>query len=265
MSKGMNWDSFYQTRSTRSRPLVIAHRGTPHEAPENTLRSFAQALQQGADVLETDLHMSKDGELVLFHDSTLERMTDGKGYLCDYDLAALKQLRTREPGGRLVDDRIPTLLELLAMTQGEQPLLLELKDQRFTERRFAQKLVETLHVYGALNRSALISFKPELIASIKAVHPAMPAGYVTISDALPRRGTQLMGPFWPLLILNPFYVAWAHALGGIVAPLDPTPEARLRFYLWLGVDAVLADYPGRVVDALEKLTGGHVAGGQMTS
>ena len=64
----------------------------------------------------------------------------------------------------------------------------------------------------------------------------------------------MAGPFWPLLLLNPFYVEDVHRLGGIVAPLDPDPLPRLALYLRLGVDALLADEPGPVLCALEERT-----------
>ena len=77
MSQVASWDEFYQTRHLRRKPLVVAHRGASNVLPENTLASFALRLEQGADVLETDLRFTKDGEIVLFHDATLERMTEG--------------------------------------------------------------------------------------------------------------------------------------------------------------------------------------------
>ncbi|MCL4860807.1 MAG: glycerophosphodiester phosphodiesterase [Caldilineaceae bacterium] len=69
----MNWSQFYQQRKTRTRPLIVAHRGVPVMQPENTLPSFALALEQGADALETDLRFTRDGEIVLFHDATHDR------------------------------------------------------------------------------------------------------------------------------------------------------------------------------------------------
>jgi glycerophosphoryl diester phosphodiesterase len=68
----------------------------------------------------------------------------------------------------------------------------------------------------------------------------------------PSRQAALLGPFWPLLVLNPLYVWWAHALGKPVAPLDPTPEGRLWYYRLLGVDAVLSNDPGKTARALGR-------------
>ncbi len=249
----MDWDEFHAEREKLGRPFVIGHRGAPKREPENTLRSFAHTLKLGADVLETDLRFTRDEQIVLIHDETVDRTTDGQGSVRDHLLRDLKQLRTRRPeDNRPSDAPIPTLVELLAMTQAETPLLLELKDNRFAGRRYAQKLIDILAYYGMLSRVAIISFQQALVRSVKLVYPRLAAGYVTLNDPRPPRDAELAGPFWPLLVLNPFYVRDVHRSGGIIAPLDPNPLPRLSLYLRLGVDALLADEPGEVIEALEK-------------
>lgn len=249
----MDWEEFRRTRRQRTRPLIIAHRGTPKQAPENSLHSFAQALQQGADVLETDLRLTRDGVIVLFHDAGLERMTDGQGPLFAHTLADLKRLRLRNPDGSWSAQQIPTLSELLTMTQGNVPLLLELKDMRFLQSEIAEQLVYTLADAGVLAKSAIMSFNAALVDAIRRTGAAIPTGLITMTDPLPRRGTELLGPAWPLLMANPLYVAWGQRMGSIVAPLDVTPEQRLRYYLRLGVDALLADDTAVLLQALRKM------------
>lgn len=253
----LTWDTFREERKRRGTPFVVAHRGVPVAEPENTLASFALALAQGADALETDLRFTRDDQIVLFHDETLERTTDGQGAVRDHSLAELKRFRTKQPDGSFSDERVPSLIDLLAMTQGQTALLLELKDRRFAEQRYAAQLVETLSLYGVLKRSAIVSFDMDLVRAVNAVHPAIPTGFITLWNALPPRGIQLLGPLWPLLYLNPAYVAWAHAMDAIVAPLDPNPTPRLDYYLKLGVDALLADNPAEVITTIEARMG-HV-------
>jgi glycerophosphoryl diester phosphodiesterase len=247
----MNWTQFRQERKTRRRPLIIAHRGARTVQPENTLLAFDLALRQGADGLETDLHFTRDGEIVLFHDATLDRMTDGTGPVGAQTLAELKRLRTRAPAGHWSDAPIPTLAELIDFTGAQTPLLLELKDRRFAERAYAQRLIQLLEQTNMVERSAIVSFHAEYVASVEAIQPAIPTGLITLKNPLPTGKAQLLGPLWPLIFLNPVYVPWAHRLGKIVAPLDPTPEPRIRAYRRLRVDALLADNPATVVAALE--------------
>lgn len=251
--ESMNWNEFLQTRAQRSYPLLIAHRGANRLAPENSLAAFAIAREQGADAIETDLHVTRDGEIVLFHDHTLNRMSNGDGPLFAQTLAELKRWRLRGPDGKMTEERIPTLIEFLSETQGQMPMLLELKDWRFVDRRYAERLVHVLGDYGVLAKCAIISFNQALVRSIRQVHPDIPVGMITLLNPVPRGEGQLLGPFWPLLWINPIYVSWAHNMGRIVAPLDTTPEKRMARYLRMGVDAVLADDPASALAAMKNL------------
>jgi glycerophosphoryl diester phosphodiesterase len=91
-----------------------------------------------------------------------------------------------------------------------------------------------------------------LVRSIRQVHDGIPVGTITLLNPLPQGEGQLLGPFWPLLWLNPFYVAWAHRRGRIVAPLDTTPQKRMARYLRMGVDAVLADDPAAALASMKQ-------------
>lgn len=242
----MDWDTFRSERQAAGRPFVVAHRGARLLEAENTVRAFLLALAQGADALETDLRFTADDQLILFHDPTLARMTEGDGLVRDHTLAQIQALRTRHPSGALVADRVPTLAALLEATGGQTPLLLELKDPLFLQPKYAQILIDTLAQGGVLRRSALVSFHFEHVAAVRAIYPDIPIGHITMKNPWPRPGAQLLGPIWPLMFVNPFYTALAHRKGSIVAPLDPTPEPRLHHYVRWGVDAVLADDPGGV-------------------
>ncbi len=189
------WEEFRRSRHLRRRPLVVAHRGVRAVLPENTLASFALALEQGADVLETDLRFTQDGEIVLFHDATLERTTEGAGPLRDHTLAEIKRLRTWTPARRLDTHAVPTLLELLQMTQARTPLLLELKDPLFVDAGYARKLVDLLVAYDVTDRCALVSFHPEFVASVKRICPTIPTGHITANNPRPLPDTDLIGTF----------------------------------------------------------------------
>jgi glycerophosphoryl diester phosphodiesterase len=248
----LNWSQFRATRHQRTRPLIVAHRGTPGLQPENTLPSFQLALTQGADVLETDLHFTRDDEIVLFHDHTVDRMTEGQGDIQNYTLAELKRLRLRTPGGQMTEVRILSLVELMEATNAQTPLLLELKDPRFAQPSDAARLIDLLERYDMVQRCAIISFHADYVAGVEAVQPAIPTGNITMWNALPTGKAELLGPLWPLIYLNPLYVWWAHRLGKIVCPLDPTPEPRIRYYLRLGVDALLTNNPATTLDAIAQ-------------
>ena len=104
--------------------LKIGHRGAPGDEPENTLRSFKKALSLGVDMIECDVHLTKDGKVVVIHDPTLERTTNGKGKVRDL---TLKQLQKFDAGKR---EKISTLEEVITLVKGKCLLNIDVKDPR---------------------------------------------------------------------------------------------------------------------------------------
>lgn len=105
-------------------PLLIGHRGAAAFAPENTLASIREAIARGVDMIEIDLRLSRDGEVVVFHDEYLERLTPARGAVAEHDAAVLAQLSVK--GG---PDGIPRLDDVLALVEPTRvSLYLEIKD-----------------------------------------------------------------------------------------------------------------------------------------
>lgn len=130
------------------RIILSGHRGERTVVPENTMAAFRYALECGVDMIETDFHLSKDGRLVLIHDHTLDRTTDGTGRVCDY---TLKELRTRSAGVKFSEDyrgeRIPTAEEFFSFTADKDVLFnLEFKVYPNDEGERAYEQVEKLVV-----------------------------------------------------------------------------------------------------------------------
>ena len=249
----MDWKEFRQLRTDLNRPLVMAHRGASAILPENTLSAFQRAIEDGADIIETDLHFTRDDEIVLMHDNTLDRTVEATGRVRDYTLSQIKQFKIRQSSSRQNGDKyIPTLKELIELTKAQTPLALELKDPLFDQASYGEKLITILKDYGLLGRCTVISFNKSRMKLVEGLAPSLLGGWITMNNILPTHNVEFLGPFWPLLILNPFYVAWAHKLNKIVTPLDPTPEARLGFYLKLGVDVILSDNPGLTLREIER-------------
>src|SRR5689334_18379914 len=107
----------------------VAHRGGSQLAPENTLAAFRHALTLPIDAIELDVQMSRDGQLVVFHDNTLERLTNGTGNVLDLDFAYLRSLNAAAhfAGGWPEPQQIPTLREVLALVKGRVRLYIEIK------------------------------------------------------------------------------------------------------------------------------------------
>ena len=236
----------------RAKPYVMAHRGNRVACPENTLAAFRRALEDGADLLETDLYLSADGAFVCIHDPTLDRTTDGRGPVEARTLAGLKAVSASCGRPEFAAERIPTLAEVASLLPPDRGLALELKSDRFLDPEVGRRLGEELAGLGVLERCVVLSFSRARLDATRLGAPGLPAGWITLKEARPVRGVELLGPFWPLLLLNPLYVAVAHARGQAVAPLDPAPGGRLWLYRLFGCDAVLADDPEPVVRQLGR-------------
>ncbi|MEU5184824.1 glycerophosphodiester phosphodiesterase family protein [Streptomyces longwoodensis] len=140
--------------------LTIGHRGLMGVEPENTLRSFVAAEQAGLDVIELDLHLSKDGALVVMHDADVDRTTDGTGPIAEQTLAELRAL----DAGR--GERVPVFEEVLNAVR--TPLQAEIKDVQA-----ARALAEVLHARALVDRVEVSSFHDEAIAEIARLVPGV--------------------------------------------------------------------------------------------
>lgn len=156
----------------------IAHRGL-HDLTEgiveNTLGACAAAVAAGYSI-ECDLQITRDGEAVLFHDDTLDRVCEASGQVKAHKLAELQRMSFRH--GR---ERIPTLAELLALVNGKVPLVIELKPQWDGDTRLAARAVELLSSYGGPH--SLMSFDPDVIVAVRRLSPGTVRGVIS-DDAL---------------------------------------------------------------------------------
>jgi glycerophosphoryl diester phosphodiesterase len=237
----------------KPKPYLMAHRGNRVACPENTLAAFRRALDDGADILETDLHLTADDVFVCIHDATVDRTTASSGPVAGMTLDELKSLSASYGRPEFAAERVPTLAELTALLPPDVALALELKSDRFLEPQVCRALVAELDRTGVRAQIVVLSFSLPRVQAVQAVAPDIPIGWITLSRLWPLRGVQMLGPFWPLLLANPLYVRLAHAQGQLVCPLDPNPDARLGLYRRLGCDAVLSDDPGATTLALGRL------------
>ncbi|MEJ9231238.1 glycerophosphodiester phosphodiesterase [Peribacillus butanolivorans] len=161
-------------------PLKIGHRGASGYCPENTMASYYKAIELGADFLEVDIHLSKDGILVVHHDSTLDRTTNGKGNLRDYTVAELKEL---DAGSwfhaRFKDERVPLLSEIFENFRSEVGILIEIKHPSLypgIEKKLAEELSKR-EDYTSDKKGILVhSFDMESMKRFHQLMPDIPVG-----------------------------------------------------------------------------------------
>ncbi|MGW7007120.1 glycerophosphodiester phosphodiesterase [Streptomyces sp. NPDC054933] len=139
--------------------FTIGHRGVMGVEPENTLRSFVRADREGLDGIELDLHLSKDGALVVMHDETVDRTTDGSGAIKDFTLAELRQLDAGQ------GERVPVFEEVLDAVP-DRPVQAEIKDVAA-----ARVLAEVLRERALLERVSVLSFHDEALWEVRQLLP----------------------------------------------------------------------------------------------
>ena len=155
--------------------INYAHRGASEYAPENTLSSFYLGLLQGANGIETDVQRTKDGVLVLFHDDTIDRVTDGKGRLSDYTLDELKKLKVYGNSTTSFYDRIVTLKEFLEkFAFYDIQLAIELKGAGVEE-----ETLSMVKEFGAFEKTTFTSFNFDYIKKIKELDKNARIGWLT--------------------------------------------------------------------------------------
>jgi glycerophosphoryl diester phosphodiesterase len=152
------------------RPAVFAHRGASHDAPENTLRAFELALQQNADGIELDVHLSADRQVVVIHDSKLARTTNGRGRVEKHTLAELRTLDAGE------GETIPTLAEVLDLVGNQVVLNIELKGFSSNEEDLPREVLG-LTADFCLNETVIYSsFDPQMLIQLHRINPDARAG-----------------------------------------------------------------------------------------
>lgn len=238
----------------RTKPYIMAHRGNRVLCPENTLSAFQKAFDEGADILETDLHLSADDIFMCIHDATVDRTTNGSGAVRNKTLAELKHLSAFNGFEDFRSESIPTLAETAAILPAGAGLALELKTDRFLEPEVCQRLIDELRRYGVFERSIVLSFSISRLETVKSVEPQIPIGWITMAKLQPDPIPEVLGPFWPAVFINPFFVSRAHNRGQLVCPLDPTPDRRLWYYKWLKCDTVVTDNTGATLKEMKRIS-----------
>lgn len=155
--------------------LNIAHRGASGYAPENTRAAFERGIAMGVDMIETDVQLTRDGELVLFHDATVTRTSNGHGPVGDYTLAELRGLDIGSwYAPEFTGERILTLSEMLAEFLPRIPMVLEIKDPRA-----AAALVQAIAAAGARDRVHVTSFFWPALLDAHVMDESLTVGFLS--------------------------------------------------------------------------------------
>jgi len=230
--------------------LVIAHRGASAYRPENTLPAYALAVEQRADMIEIDLHLTRDNEVVITHDESLEGL-GGEGEIA---AATLAEVRVLDAGQ---GQRVPTLEEVLDHFGEAIPFNLEIKaGGAGPYRGLEERALAALRSRGLLERTLFSSFFDAVLARLRELEPAVRLGCL-VSPRRPERrleralavGAEALNPWFGLV--TPELVAAAHAADLAVYPYTVDREEDMRRLLDMGVDGMLTNHPDRLRSLIE--------------
>jgi glycerophosphoryl diester phosphodiesterase len=247
----------------RPGPLVIAHRGASRGAPENTLAAFRLAAEMGADAVELDAWLSADGAVVVHHDLTLDRTTNGAGKVAERSLTELKAFDAGAKfGPRFAGERIPILDEVFEAVGRLVLINIELKNYESVFDRLAQAVVRIVRRHGLERRVLLSSFNPFALRTARRLAPEVPRallewhGQKAWMRAAVRRLTAFEAYHPQDAMTDRMTIADQHARGRRVNVWTVNEVERMRELLLLGCDGLITDVPDVARQAVRDVADG---------
>ncbi|HEV2952492.1 MAG TPA: glycerophosphodiester phosphodiesterase family protein [Candidatus Dormibacteraeota bacterium] len=232
----------YQAARSAGRPLIGGHRGNPAEKPENTLASFESAIASGVDLIECDVHLSFDGDLIVIHDHTVDRTTDGSGMVRTLSTSELRALDAGQ------GERLPLLEEVLDVARGRVGLAIEIKQAPLPYPGLEEVLLATLG--EDVGEVAVISFHHPSILKLKLMEPRLQTGLLEVAR-----------PVDPIVLLaqakadihcahysgvDPELVTAVHEAGGWVGVWTVDDAVAVAWSKHCGVDSVFTNRPAEI-------------------
>lgn len=244
------------------RPLILAHRGASVEAPENTLAAFELALEQGAHGVELDAKLTVDGEVVVIHDPTVARTTQGKGRVSQLTLAALQELDAGSFFSEKYNgEKIPTLAGVFEAIGDRALINVELTNYKTPRDGLANKVCGLVKRFGLEERILFSSFLPSNLKRTRSLLPDIPRGLLALngwpgwwarSFGFNFGDYQALHP--NLRDTTPQQIARVHRLKRRVYVYTVNAVEDMRHLINWGVDGLITDNPKLAMDVISKKT-----------
>lgn len=163
------------------KPIVVGHRGSPDVCPENTLPSFLKAIETGVDAIEFDVRKTKDNKLIVIHDESVERTTNGRGLVRELTLEQIKQLDAGSWfSSSFKGTKVPTLQEVFEEVNSKVFMRIELKEENIEK-----DVVEAIKSFGLEENVAIASFNLSSLKKVKELLPSLPTVAITANFSKP--------------------------------------------------------------------------------
>ena len=246
------------------RPFIVAHRGASEEAPENTLPAFELAVEGGAEVVECDVHLSRDGVVTVIHDADLARTTDRRGVVAELTWRDLQGADAGYPtrhGERYRGTRVPRLEEVLDLARGRCQVMIEIKADAVGPAAggIEERCLAAVERCAMTADVAIISMAPVAVARARRIASDAVTGLVFRRRRVRRlvaetraAGASLLIHATSTLLARPDIVAEAAGEGIRTGAYVANDEATLNGLLQIGVLSLASDRPGPMIAALDR-------------
>jgi len=240
------------------KPYIIAHRGASGIAPENTMASLKKAIEQKADGVELDVHLTKDNIPVVIHDETLNRTTDGSGYVKDY---TFKELNKYDAGShfdeRFSNQKIPSLREVLELSSELKIINIELKNNKIYYNGLEEKVLSLIKDYEIEDRVIISSFNHYSINKIREMNQKLELAILYKSWLFEpwvyaeRLKINNIHPHF--LAINEEIISKCNEKNIRVNVYGTNDSKQIENATKFGADMIICDYPGKVKDKLNNI------------
>lgn len=235
---------------------MVAHRGANIDLPEQSLAAYVEAIEVGADAIECDVRLTKDGHLVCHHDRTINRTSDGKGAIAELTLAELQKFNFARPEARGHEHHQILTFEALLRLISEAPrtvtMLIEAKHPSRYGARVEHALHEALSRFPGLD-VVVMSFARAAVTRYRTLDAEVPLVWLfEYPVGGPPSGATVLGPRIDVLRAKPRLIERAHALGQRVFVWTVNTPEQVRYVRDAGADAIITDDPAMVLKALGR-------------
>lgn len=239
---------------------IFGHRGASAYAPENTLEAFDLAAKMGAHGVELDVHLTKDGELVVAHDEDIDRVADGTGRIYDMTLAELKKYHFNKTHPEYKDATIPTLQEVFRLLEPTGLRInIELKNSYIDYPELEKRTIELAEKENMLGKVLFSSFNHFSLLRIKQMYPELFCGLLYEATLYKpwayaaMLGVDAIHPHFSEVLFTKEECASAHKAGIAINPWTVNTEEDIRATLKAGVDIVITNFPDRGLEILKQV------------
>ncbi len=225
-------NTYLEEKTMTRTPVMIGHRGNPSQAPENSLSGFIKAYENGADVFEVDVEITKDGEIVIMHDNTINRTTNytGKATVNQMTLEEIKKYNLKALNGSISEEKVPTLREVFEEFKDKDcKIFVEFKGSNASNIKTTCDLIKE---YGMEDKVDVISFSNNFLTGTQSNIPGMSTGYLHSPSGNSSTAEDALDALYPSLVASQNYKSSINPSSGVISAYYTQAVADRGITVW---------------------------------